>query len=83
MNNAGMSLRLLVDKWFSPTPETPIRIARFSRMNSTQRRYVCIEASRPTGMQIVFFFSHDDGSWQVFPPATKRPTMRVTRGGIL
>ncbi|SIT67380.1 hypothetical protein SAMN04487768_1143 [Burkholderia sp. b13] len=82
MNNAGMSLRLLIDKWFSPTLETSIRIARFSRMHSNQRRYVCIEALRPTGVQTVFFFRHDDGSWQVFPPAAKQPTMRVTQGGI-
>ncbi|MFP3553975.1 hypothetical protein SB861_25165 [Paraburkholderia sp. SIMBA_049] len=77
MNTAGMSLRLVVEKWFAPTPAMPARVARFSRMRSNQQRYVCVEASRPTGMLVIFFFRHVDGSWRVFPPVRDRPTMRA------
>jgi hypothetical protein len=77
MNTGGMSLRLLVEKWLAPTPAMPARVARFSRMRANQRRYVCVEASRPTGMLMIFFFKHDDGSWRVFPPGVERPAMRA------
>ncbi len=79
MKDHGMSLRRLVEKWLAPTPTMPARIAGFSRMNSSRGRYVCVEASRPAGVQTMFFFRHDDGSWQVFPPATTRPMMRATQ----
>jgi hypothetical protein len=72
-----MSLRMLVEKWFAPTPVTPARLVRFSRSTPDQRRYVCVEAARPGGPFVIFFFRHDDGSWRVFPPAARSPMMRV------
>nr|WP_321793698.1 hypothetical protein [Caballeronia sp. J97] len=77
MNTGAMSLRLLVEKWFAPTSMMPARVVRFSRTSSDRGRYVCMESDRPTGLLVVFFFRHDDGSWRVFPPAARRPSMRA------
>jgi hypothetical protein len=79
MNTAQQSLRSLVDKWLAPTAAMPARVTRFGRLNSNHRRYVCVEASHPSGMLALFFFRHDDG-WCVFPPSTNAPTMggRIT-----
>jgi hypothetical protein len=77
MNAGSMSLRMLVEKWFAPTSTMPVRVARFSRMSTDKRRYVCMESSRPAGALVIFFFRHDDGSWRVFPPAASRPAMKA------
>ena len=79
MSIAEKSLRLLVEKWLTPTPATPIRVTRFSRThsNSNWRRYVRVEAQRPQGSITLFFFQHDDGAWRVFPPETGRLTLRA------
>ncbi len=79
MNAGEKSLRWLIEKWFSPTPAMPIRVTRFSRTRPTQKRHVCVEASRPAGSIAIFFFQHDDGMWCVFPPVAERPTMRADR----
>jgi hypothetical protein len=79
MNGSEKSLRRLIDKWLAPTPAIPVRVTRFTGMQSNQRRYVCVEAARPAGSLAIFFFRHDDGSWCVFPPATVRPAMRAER----
>jgi hypothetical protein len=71
------SLRWLIDKWLAPTPTTPVRVTRFSGTRSNQRRYVCVEISRPAGSLAIFFFQRNDGSWYVFPPASERPAMRA------
>jgi hypothetical protein len=34
-----------------------------------------VEALRPGGLLSIFFFRHDDGSWNVFPPQAERPAM--------
>ena len=78
MNTAQQSLRSLVDKWLAPTAAKPARVTRFSRLNSNHIRYVCVEASHPTGMLAIFFFRHDDG-WYVFPPSIHA---RATGGRI-
>src|SRR5258705_12876815 len=54
MSIAEKSLRLLVEKWLTPTPATPIRVTRFSRKQSNLRRYVRVEALRPQGMIALF-----------------------------
>lgn len=77
MNTSERSLRLVVDKWFTPTTATPVRVTEFGRITSTQRRYVRIEALRPAGLLVIFFFRHDDGSWNVFPPIAEMPAMRA------
>lgn len=79
MNSAGGNLRLLVDKWLGPTPEGPLKVMGFGRLPSSQRRYVCVETLRPTGVLTIYFFLHDDGRWCVFPPASKRPAMAALR----
>ena len=79
MNSAGGTLRSLVDKWLGPTPMTPLRVMGFGRLPSSGRRYVCVEALRPTGALTIYFFLHDDGRWCVFPPASERPAMATLR----
>ncbi|RDK01472.1 hypothetical protein DLM46_16750 [Paraburkholderia lacunae] len=71
MTTAEKSLRLLVEKWLTPTSATPVRVTRFGRTASNGRRYVCVEALRPEGPVALFFFRHDDGSWRVFPPESR------------
>jgi hypothetical protein len=74
MNTAQQSLRALVDKWLAPTPGTPTRVTRFSRMSSNHRRYVCVETARQTGVLAIYFFRHDDG-WCVFPAGANGLTL--------
>jgi hypothetical protein len=74
--SAEKSLRLLVEKWLTLTLATPIRVTRFSR-TSANRRYVCVEALRAGGSVTLFFFRHDDRTWCVFPPDTRRLTIRA------
>jgi hypothetical protein len=71
MYAAKKSLRFAVEKWLAPTLATPIRVTRFSRIRSAQRRYVCVETWRPEGPVSLFFFQHDDGAWRVFPPESR------------
>ena len=77
MNASEKSLRLVVEKWFAPTPAMSVRVTGFGRTTSNQRRYVRIEALRPAGLLVIFFFQHDDGSWNVFPPIAEMPAMRA------
>jgi hypothetical protein len=71
------SLRLLVEKWFGRESEMRARVTLFSHSRTSRWRYVCVASRRATGELSIFFFRHDDGSWSVFPPQTKRPTMNV------
>ncbi|HEY2609075.1 hypothetical protein P0D88_03530 [Paraburkholderia sp. RL18-103-BIB-C] len=75
MNTAQKSLRFMVEKWLSPTPATPARVTRYGRTGSDQSRYVCVEALRPKGPVVLFFFRHGDGAWHVFPPEPARLTL--------
>jgi hypothetical protein len=77
MSTEHTPLRLLVEKWLGPTRVMPARVTRFGRIPSNRRRYVCVEVSRPAGALAVYFFLHDNGTWQVFPPEIERPAMRV------
>ncbi|WP_367619715.1 hypothetical protein [Caballeronia sp. SEWSISQ10-4 2] len=52
--NAEMSLRLLIEKWLTPTLATPIRVTRFSRTPPSRRRYVRVDALRPEGPVTLF-----------------------------
>ncbi|REE06481.1 hypothetical protein B0G71_8156 [Paraburkholderia sp. BL27I4N3] len=76
MSSVERSLRLLVDKWVGLTP---VRVIRFGRTSSGQRRYVCVEALRSAGALEICFFLHGDGTWYVFPPAVDRPAIGVLR----
>ncbi|CAB3758721.1 hypothetical protein [Paraburkholderia solisilvae] len=79
MNTTGKTLHWAVDKWLAPTPAMPARVMRFSRAPGYGRRCVRVEASRPGGPLSIMFFRHDDGSWNVFPPAAQRPAMNGWR----
>jgi hypothetical protein len=68
------TLHWAVDKWFAPTPAMPAHVVR-SRRVWMHCRCVCVEAMRPSGLLSIFFFRHNDGSWNVFPPARARPAM--------
>ncbi|SFU26560.1 hypothetical protein SAMN05192563_10595 [Paraburkholderia aspalathi] len=74
---AGTSLRLLVDKWLMPNSSTPIRVIRFGRIHPDGTRFVRIAVLRLEGSIALYFFRHDDGTWHVVPPATRRPAIRV------
>ncbi|OUL68200.1 hypothetical protein CA602_51850 [Paraburkholderia hospita] len=75
MNSSTSSLRSVIEKWLSPSPAMPIRVAEFSRTRSNRRRYVRVEVVGPTGRLALFFFRHDDGAWCVFPGEGQRPVM--------
>ncbi|BCG01293.1 hypothetical protein PPGU19_058610 [Paraburkholderia sp. PGU19] len=78
MSPTGKTLHWAVDKWLAPTPAMPARVVRFCR-TQMHRRCVCVEAARPNGLLSIFFFRHDDGSWNVFPPAKTGPAMSAWR----
>ncbi|MBC8742913.1 hypothetical protein F6X40_41355 [Paraburkholderia sp. UCT31] len=82
MNTAKRSLRSLVEKWLTPTAATPVRVTRFSRTGASRRRYARVEVQRPEGSVALFFFRHDDGTWQVFPPETRAAGVCAGAGAV-
>jgi hypothetical protein len=78
MSATEMTLHWAVDKWLAPTPAMPARVVRLCH-TQLHRRYVCVEAMHPGGLLSIIFFRHDDGSWNVYPPALARPTMFAWR----
>jgi hypothetical protein len=66
-------LRALVEKWLGPDSERKARIRRFG--HPRKWRYVQVETPHRSGALEIVFFRHQDGSWCVFPPDIKRPTM--------
>jgi hypothetical protein len=83
VNTRETSLRGLVEKWFGPESQMRARVTLFSHSRAGRWRYVCVASRRATGELSIFFFRHDDGSWSVFPPETKRPSMNVARMPVL
>jgi hypothetical protein len=79
MYTGEKSLHWIVDKWLAPTPSMPARVTRIHRTGSHRGRVVCVETLRPDGVLSIVFFRHDDGSWNVFPPAAERPAMNGYR----
>jgi hypothetical protein len=85
MHNAAHSLTALnslhraVDKWLAPTAAHPARVVRMGRSRLTGLHFVCIEAWHAKGPLALVFFKHDDGSWNVFPPQVRRPSMSAQR----
>ena len=63
----AQSLRYQVEKWLAP--RTPVHVTRFGHARSGRGRYVCVETQEATGLHALFFFQHDNGHWNVFPPA--------------
>jgi hypothetical protein len=76
MNTTGKTLHWVVDKWLAPTPAAPARVTRYPRARGGGHRCVRVETARPGGGLSIVFFRHDDGSWNVFPPAAARLAMR-------
>lgn len=68
------TLHWAVEKWLGPRLAMPARVVRISR-TQTGFRCVCVEAMCHGGLLSIFFFRHDDGSWNVYPPAQARPAM--------
>lgn len=60
------SLRYQVEKWLAPT--MPVHVTAFGHARSGGGRYVCVETWQSSGLHALFFFQHDDGYWNVFPP---------------
>lgn len=80
--SADRSLRVLVEKWLTPTPASQMRVIRFGRTGSNRSRNLRVEALRPEGPAALFFFRHDDGAWRVFPPKTGRLTIRAYASAV-
>ncbi|MEX3936389.1 hypothetical protein AB4Y32_32190 [Paraburkholderia phymatum] len=78
MNPTGKTLHWAIDKWFAPTLARPVHVLRFYRTR-VHRHCVCVEAMGSGGLLSIFFFRHDDGSWNVYPPAQARPAMSAWR----
>nr|WP_087044684.1 hypothetical protein [Caballeronia ptereochthonis] len=74
---SGRTLHSLVEKWFGPVSQTPLRVTRVGRAQSNRAPCVHIELLSPKGPMGLFFFRHCDGSWWVFPPEADRLAMRV------
>ncbi|MFM0071608.1 hypothetical protein PQQ86_10575 [Paraburkholderia sediminicola] len=83
MNNQETSLRRLVERWFGPDSAMRARVTFFSHSRASRWRYVCVASRRASGDLSIFFFRHEDGSWSVLPPETKRPTMSAARMLVL
>lgn len=73
------SLHAVVDKWLAPSPARPVGRVLHGRMAGNRARYVRVEAIRAGEGNAMMFFKHDDGSWQVFPPAATRMMMSAQR----
>ncbi|WP_180720002.1 hypothetical protein [Paraburkholderia largidicola] len=77
MSYRDSSLRSLVEKWLGADSAIYARVTHFSHTRSKPWRYVCVQTIRPSGTFAFVFFRHDDGSWCVFPPDTRRPAMNL------
>ncbi|GAQ26559.1 hypothetical protein K6V18_23825 [Ralstonia insidiosa] len=67
MNANRTSLGALIEKWLGAGASTPKRVIR---LHDSGPHNVCVQVkvARLAGEASLFFFRHDDGSWQVFPP---------------
>ncbi len=71
------SLRSMVERWLSPESAKQVHVTQFTKKRSLKRCYVCVETFKSTGAVTMFFFRHQDGTWQVFPPGRDSPMMQV------
>lgn len=77
MTAGANSLRWLIEKWFGFGSEGTYRLTRSPRVHSSVGRCVCFESIGADDAIKIFFFRHDDGSWSVSPPASKKPTFTL------
>lgn len=66
MNANRTSLGALIEKWLGAGASTPKRIIRL-RDSGPHQACVQVKVARLAGEASLFFFRHEDGSWQVFP----------------
>jgi hypothetical protein len=78
MSPTEMTLHEAVEKWLALTLAMHAHVVRVRRAGR-HGRCVCVEASRSDGLLSIFFFRHDDGWWNVYPPAQARPAMSARR----
>lgn len=78
----GYSLRQSIDKCFSPSQRGRIRVTRFRHGETGGQSGVIVRLPGATEAIEVLFFRHDDGAWRLFPAATRRPTMSVSRWAV-
>jgi hypothetical protein len=69
------SLRYQVEKWLAPT--AAVHVTAFGHSRFGRGRYVRVETLQVTGRHALFFFEHDDGHWNVFPPAADASRSRA------
>jgi hypothetical protein len=82
MSTRERSLSVLVAKWLGQDLMGSARVTRFSQSRQKPWRSVCVETTQPAGPIAIVFFRHDDGSWCVYPPDAKRPTMGFARNPL-
>ena len=75
MGTSDHSLREAMTKWLMPNCATPFRIRAF-RLKIC-RRCVAVDAQTISQTVTIFFFQHEDKTWNVIPPRPNGPTMRV------
>jgi hypothetical protein len=69
------SLRKAVDKWMRPDARATVRVRRVRRGTRKACKCVRVDVSCREGSLSLAFFLHDNGCWEVYPPAIKRPVM--------
>lgn len=73
MKLSDRSLRGIVYDWLGR--DETIQITRVARNRDMPWRAVKVEVTRSSGSFAVVFFRHNDGSWRVYPPAVRRPSI--------
>ncbi|SOE48364.1 hypothetical protein SAMN05446635_0215 [Burkholderia sp. OK233] len=73
-----VSLRFIVEKWFGRDSLSSLRVNRVWHARLAGNRCVRVQSSRSEDPVIIFFFRHDDGNWNVFPPEAKRAALTIT-----
>ena len=64
---------------FGAGSDAHARVRRSKYIRCNQWRCVRVEATRSADTLEPIFFRHDDGSWCVFPPDTRRLSMDVSK----
>lgn len=81
MHPERQSLRSAVYKWMRPDSRATIQVRRVRRGTRAACNCVRVDMLCREGLLSLAFFRHDDGCWQVYPPAVKRPVMGAALGG--
>ncbi|WP_155640726.1 hypothetical protein [Burkholderia pseudomultivorans] len=75
MNSGRRSLRRAVEKWIDPERLTRVQIVRPGCSKYGRAGLIRVEGESGSRPFAIFFFRHEDGSWQVFPPSMHRPVI--------